>query len=237
MHVMEHYATWTNHRGLNGEAIKRGTTLVVNPWERVVLVRVGVVGETLDPGAHRIRGKGVVAHRVDMRSHLIVVPVQEIPTADGVTVKLTVAAQVRTADPAVRFMASMELLYLRVQVALRDTVATATIAEVVTGRVTIGERLVEAVGDVADLGVELERVEVKDVILPAEIRRAQAEVLLARAEGESKLERARAEAAALRVLANAARLATDVPALVELRLVQELGRSGGHTIVIGQRPG
>jgi hypothetical protein len=234
MHVMEHHMIW-NHRGLGGTRIERGRRFVVNEWERAVLVRDGVVGETLGPGAHRIWDRGVVVHRVDVRPWLVHVPVQEIPTADGVTVKLSVAAVARTVEPAIRFAASMELLYLRLQVALRDVVAVSSVADVVTGRATVGERLAAAVGDVADFGIVLERVEVKDVILPSELKRAQAEVLLARAQGEATLERARAEAAALRTLANAARLATDVPALVELRLVQELGRTTGHTIVLGSR--
>lgn len=220
-----------------GEALAPGTRIVVEPWERVVVLRHGAIVEVLGPGAHRRWVRRLRGRRVDVRPWVLHVPVQEVPTADGVTVKLSVAAEVHVSDPVVSVTTSaspVERLYLRVQVALRDVVATSSVEDVVTGRATVGTRLADAIGDVADLGLAVDRVEVKDVVLPADLKRAQAEVLLARAQGLAALERARAEAASLRTLANAARLATDLPALVELRLVQELGRTSGHTVVIGQ---
>ena len=225
----------TDHH--RSEPLRRGTRIVVQPWERMVVLRRGAIVEVLTPGAHRRWESGLRGRRIDVRPWVLHVPVQEVPTADGVTVKVSLAAEARVIDAEAFVVAGTsvhERLYLRAQVALRDVVATASVEDVVTGRATVGTRLAEAVGDVSDLGVALERVEVKDVVLPSELKRAQAEVLLARAQGVAALERARAEAASLRTLANAARLAADLPALVELRLVQELGRSSGHTVVIGQ---
>lgn len=237
MHMQPMYR-WSNHAPFGGQRVRRGRRIVVNEWERVVLVRDGAVAGTLGAGAHRRWASGVVAHRVDMRPWVLHVPLQEVPTADGVTVKITVAAEARVVDPVARLTAgveSVELVYLRVQVALRDAVAVTTLDDLVGSRSGLGPRLTEAVGDTSATGIALERVEVKDVILPSELKRAQAEVLIARAQGIAGLERARSEAAALRALANAARLATETPALVELRLVQELGRSTGHTVVFGDR--
>jgi regulator of protease activity HflC (stomatin/prohibitin superfamily) len=74
------------------------------------------------------------------------------------------------------------------------------------------------------------------VIFPAEIKKAQAEVVVARAQGLAALERARGETAALRNLANAAALLKDNPALLQLRLVQQLAATAGHTVVFGQAP-
>ena len=62
------------------------------------------------------------------------------------------------------------------------------------------------------------------------------EVLVARAHGIAALERARGETAALRNLANAARMAADNPALIQLRLLQQLEASTGHTVVLGAAP-
>ncbi|HYD10797.1 MAG TPA: SPFH domain-containing protein [Acidimicrobiales bacterium] len=231
---------WATYSPREDEQLPRGKHIVVQPWERMVVLRRGAVVEVLEPGAHRRWDAGLRGRRVDTRPWVLHVPVQEVPTADGVTVKLSVAAEVRVADPVARVLAGHgvhERLYLRVQVALRDLVATSSVEDVVSGRAAVGARLASAVGDVSDLGVVVDRIEVKDVVLPAELKRAQAEVLLARAQGVAALERARAEAASLRTLANAARLATDLPALVELRLVQELGRSTGHTVVIGSAAG
>ena len=86
------------------------------------------------------------------------------------------------------------------------------------------------------LGITIEQLELKDIVLPAELKRAQAEVLVARAQGLAALERARGETAALRNLANAARLVADNPALLDLRLLQQLATTSGHTVVIGSGP-
>jgi len=86
---------------------------------------------------------------------------------------------------------------------------------------------------VDQFGLAVEQLEIKDVILPGELKKAQAQVLVARAQGLAALERARGETAALRSLANAARLAADNPSLVQLRLLQQLEMSAGHTVVIG----
>lgn len=74
---------------------------------------------------------------------------------------------------------------------------------------------------------------IKDIILSGELKRAQAEVLVARAQGLAALERARGETAALRSLVNAARMAAGNPALLQLRLIQQLGTSAGHAVIIG----
>lgn len=70
-------------------------------------------------------------------------------------------------------------------------------------------------------------------MFPGELRRTFAQVVAARKEGLAALERARGETASLRNLANAARMMSANPTLLQLRLLQELGRSAGNTIVLG----
>jgi regulator of protease activity HflC (stomatin/prohibitin superfamily) len=167
------------------------------------------------------------------------VPTQEVPTADGVTVKVTVAGRVRVVDPMVYVTAAQDpasSLYLAVQVALRELVAQATVEDLVAGRADAGGRLLEAVRGVDELGVDIDQLELKDIVLPADLKRAQAQVLIARAEGLAALERARGETAALRNLANAARMCAEQPALLQLRLLQQLAAGPGHTVVIGTPP-
>ncbi len=104
------------------------------------------------------------------------------------------------------------------------------------GRAEAGTRLSGAVRGIDQLGVALEQLELKDIVLPSDLKRAQAQVLMARAEGLAALERARGETAALRNLSNAARLCSDNPALLQLRLLQQLSAGPGHTVVIGTPP-
>jgi len=88
----------------------------------------------------------------------------------------------------------------------------------------------------AKLGVSVLAIEVKDVMLPADLKRAFADVLKAKQEGQAALERARGESASLRNLANAARVLEGNPALMNLRLMQSLAATqngGGNTLVLG----
>ena len=225
--------------GMAEARTRRGRRQVVNQWERGLLFRNGALLRTLGPGAYRYWRSGYALRRVDVRPWILDVPTQEVPTADGVTVKVTVAGRVRVVDPAAYVTAAQEpvaSLYLAVQVALRELVAQATVEELVAGRADAGGRLLAAVRGVDELGILLERLELKDIVLPADLKRAQAQVLIARAEGLAALERARGETAALRSLANAARLCADNPALLQLRLLQQLATGPGHTVVIGNPP-
>ena len=216
--------------------LRRGRRVIVQQWERALLFRRGALIQTLGPGAHRRWRTGYTLTAVDLRPSVLTVPTQEIPTADGVTVKITVAGAIRIADPVAYVTATqdaMGALYLAVQIALREVVAGASVDQLLGDRGEVGAALHVAVQGTESLGIAIERIECKDIVLSAELKRAQAEVLLARAEGQAALERARGETAALRNLANAARLAADNPALLQLRLYQQLG-AGTNTVVLGQ---
>jgi hypothetical protein len=85
------------------------------------------------------------------------------------------------------------------------------------------------------IGITVHGAEIKDVMFPADLKRAFSEVLKAKQEGQAALERARGESAALRNLANAARVLDGNPALMNLRLMQSLtsAQNAGSTLVVG----
>ena len=220
-------------------AARLGRREIVSQWERALLFHNGALVRTLGPGAYRQWAPGYSLRRVDVRPWILQVPTQEIPTSDGVTVKVTVAGRVRVVDPEAYVLGSQDplgSLYLAVQVALRELVAQASVEELLAGRADVGSQLSGAVQGIDELGVAVEQLELKDIVLPSDLKRAQAQVLMARAEGLAALERARGETAALRNLANAARLFADNPALFQLRLLQQLSTGPGHTVVIGMPP-
>jgi len=83
------------------------------------------------------------------------------------------------------------------------------------------------------LGLKLLTADLKDLMISGDLKKSFAQVVKARKEGEAALERARGETAALRSLANAARMLQDNPQLVQLRMLQAMGESGGNTLVVG----
>lgn len=208
--------------------------IVVREWERVVVLRDGRVEDVLEPGRHRVRRRRIETHRLDLRERLYAVPGQEVLAADNVAVKVTLSAVWRIVDP-VRFLTVtpdvMARLHVALQQALRARVAARPLEQLLGERTGLDAGLAEeADGSVRALGIGVVSAEVRDLMLPGEVRRAVTEVLLARERGRAELERARSEAAALRSLANTARLLEEHPGLLHLRTLQAAGP--GTTLVV-----
>lgn len=198
-------------------------TVVVARHERVLAVRDGAVVGVLDPGRHR-RQRRVSYEPVDIRPRLGSVAPQEVLTADGISVRVTAATRWRIVDPlAFTAMTDPEaVVYLAIQVALREQLSTRESGDVVrSGRAEVSIAVLEAAQAAGQpVGIAVEDVVIKDIVLPAELRAAYAELVTVRQRAQAQLETARAETAALRSMANAAKLLDDHPALARLRMIQ-----------------
>lgn len=213
--------------------------VTVMDWERRVQFTDGRFDKVLEPGRHGYNRRRSSLLTVDMRQRSTIVQGQELLTADGVTLKVSVLVLWRVTDPLAFLTASTGAeydLYTATQLAIRDAVAAVAFDDVMADRGRLSAGLAEATSAHLDgLGVELLSVTVKDLMLPGELRRATTETLLARERGKAELEHARAEAAALRTLANAARLLQDHPALLQLRTIQAAATPGA-TVVLTPDP-
>lgn len=202
-----------------------------------LLYHEGKLAETLTAGRHVRWGKNFRVALVETRKTLLQVAGQEVLSADNVGVKLSVVLTTQIVDAAKSVQAAdnhTAHIYSATQTAVRTVVAGVTMEALLTQRVAIGAQLRELIAPQAEaVGVQVHAVEVRDVMLPGELRKAFSEVLKAKQEGQAALERARGESAALRNLANAARLIEGQPALATLRFLQTLEASDpGRTFVM-----
>jgi regulator of protease activity HflC (stomatin/prohibitin superfamily) len=211
--------------------------VVVHDYERGVRYDRGRLAGTVEPGVHWLVRWRSRIDKVDVRPLLQTVRGQEVLTKDGISIKASVVAEIETVDPLRALTAHSDYLgavHVALQLALRELAGTVEFEELLERRVDLAPGLAErAASDVERLGVRLLRVELKDVMLSGDLKRAMAQVVTARKEGLAALERARGETAALRNLANAARSVEQTPALLQLRMLQELGRSSGNTVILG----
>lgn len=209
--------------------------IVVQEWERALLYRDGRFEEALGPGRHRRRRWRRSRVLVSVRPRLSTVAGQEVLTADAVSVRISLLVRSHVVDPRLWHEAVEDpdaFVYAALQVALRDAVVARTLDDVLAARTELSEELAAAAGDLATgVGVALDDVAVRDVMVPSELRRAAVEAATARAHGLAALERARGEVAATRALANAARTVTDNPGLLALRTLQAV-EAGGATVVL-----
>ena len=190
-------------------------------------------------GRHVIWGFGWTVKLLDLRKTSVFVAGQEVLTADNVGLKLSLLVTCQIVDPAKAMHETQNWLgdlYHIAQLTLRTVIGGVTVEALLNQRLEISTQLLARVRpEVAKAGIDVQAVEVKDVMFPAELKRAFTDVLKAKQEGHAALERARGESASLRHLANAARLLDGNPALQNLRLMQSLtaAQHAGNTLVLG----
>ena len=210
-----------------------GFRITVPAWSRAVILRDGAITGERGPGRHRRKGRSEW-HLVDTRPRILTVPTQEVLTADGVQVRLSVLATVTVVDATAWVTMSpspIELIYSSLQVALRDRVASMEFADISASRSTLLDGVEpELAPSLVAIGATLTNIALKDITLPQDVRGALAQVALTKQRGLAELERARAEAASLRSLANTAKLLADNPALLQLRTLQAASE-GAHIVI------
>jgi regulator of protease activity HflC (stomatin/prohibitin superfamily) len=214
-------------------------THIVSEGHVGLLYHKGKFVRVLAPGRHVHWGRKFTTRWVDVRRASILVPGQDVLTADNVGLKLSLLVTYQVADPAKATHETQNWssdLHNAAQLALRSVVGGVAVEALLNQRLEIGAQLLARVQpEAVKIGVNVLTVEVKDVMFPADLKRAFADVLKAKQEGQAALERARGESAALRNLANAARVLEGNPALMNLRLMQSLSaaQNAGNTLVLG----
>ena len=201
-----------------------------------LLYHGGKLSETLAAGRHVRWGRHYRLVQSDVRKTLLTVAGQEVLSADNVGVKLSIVLTMQIGDAAKSVLTAdnhTAHIYSATQTAIRAIVAGVTMNALLTQRVAIGAQIRVLIAAQAEaVGVEIHAAEVRDVMLPAELRKAFSDTLKAKQEGQAALERARGESAALRNLANAARLIENQPALATLRFLQTLGNANATQMLV-----
>ena len=211
--------------------------VTVHDYQRGVRFRNGKLVGLLSTGTHVAVRPFSEIQLLDGRPTSVTVPRQEILTADGVAVKVTLVARYVVVDPVTAVTGDqswLSALYASLQAGLRSVVAGRTVEELVAVRADLGPTVAGVVAsDLARIGIELLGVDVRDVMVPAELKRASVAIVAARRDAEAAVERARGEGAALRSLANVGPLLDEHPGLVQLRAIQQAESRAGKSLTLG----
>ncbi len=163
---------------------------------------------------------------VDMRREQLAIPGQEVLTRDKVSLRLTLSAEFAVVDPVLASKvigAVRDSVYLMVQLAARDYLAGKRLDELLEGRNEMSEFMQAQVAkEAASLGVHVERVGIKDIVLPGEMRTLLNRVIEAEKEAAANVILRREETAATRSLANTARVMADHPVLLRLKELEAM---------------
>lgn len=221
-----------------------GIVQTIGEGERGVVYRHGRFAQEVGPGRHyMVFGREL--KRVAMNEQSMVVSNQEVLTADRMPIRLSALLTYRIIHPRKALEKSAtgyyQPVYFAAQLALRDLAAEMALEAFLDARTKLDGPLTERTrAAFAEEGCELLSMTIRDVVLPAEVRRLATDVTRAKMEGIAALERARGEQAALRALANAARLIKGNPELMNLRVLQALAAAPGKpapTVILGGAAG
>ena len=200
----------------------------VQTHQRGLLYVDGVLTRVLDPGRHGFSpwNRHIRVELVDMREKELQVTGQELVTRDKVSLRLNLLLKYRIGDPVLvaQTVESVEqALYAEMQIAARNVVAGVSVDELLEQRATLAKSMVELVQDRArSWGVGIVRFDLKDVVLPGEMKTLLNQVIEAEKRAAAQVILRREEVAATRSLANTARLLESNPVLLRLKELETL---------------
>lgn len=201
----------------------------VREYERGLEYVRGRLVRTLEPGRYAVWSHPeakVEITKVDMRLAQVTLAGQELMTRDKVTLRLSLTVEYAVEDPALatHAVASVkDAMYLLVQLASREFVSGVTLDNLLGGRDAMTRYLHEdAVPKAKKFGVRVERIGVKDVVLPGEMKTLLNRVIEAEKEAAANVILRREETAATRSLANTAKVMADHPILLRLKELESL---------------
>jgi len=214
---------------------------VLQEYERGVIFRLGrVLARPKGPGLIFMLPFGIDRIRkVTLQVVAMNVPPQDVITKDNITMQVDAVVYSRVVDPVRAVVEIQNYLFATSQAAqtnLRAMLGKYELDTLLAERERINRELQQIIARVThDWGVEVQSVEVKDVELPDELRRAMAREAEADRDARALLISADAEKKASRVLADAAAAMAQYPGAMQLRFLQtvsEVATEKNSTLVM-----
>jgi regulator of protease activity HflC (stomatin/prohibitin superfamily) len=199
---------------------------VINEYEQAVVLRLGRFAGLKTAGLKWIIPFVDRMIVIDMRTTAEQVPPQDVITRDNVSVKVSAVIYFRVLQADRAFLQVTDFLFATSQFAqttLRSVLGQVDMDDLLSQRDKINMRLQEIIDKHTEpWGVKVSAVEVKQVDLPDEMRRAMAKQAEAERERRSKVIAAEGEFQASEKLGQAADIIAKSPGALQLRYLQTL---------------
>ncbi len=194
-------------------------------YERAVVFRLGRLRGARGPGLIFLVPFGIERmQRVSLRIVAMDIPPQDVITRDNVSVKVNAVLYFRVSVPVKAIVEVEDFLFATSQLAqttLRSVIGQAELDDLLAEREKYNDMLRTIIDEQTDYwGIEVTAVEVKDIDLPQEMKRAMARQAEAERERRAKVVNALGEHQASRRLVAAAKIMSADPAALQLRFLQ-----------------
>jgi len=213
-------------------AIAGGTALLTSlrvlfEYERGVIFRLGKLTRAKGPGLIFLVPFGLERMRkMDLRIVALDIAPQDTITKDNVSVRVNAVVYFRVADPTKAVVEIEDYYFATSQLAqttLRSVIGQSELDELLAERERINEVVREIIDEGTDRwGIEVTAVEIKDIDLPQEMKRAMAKQAEAERERRAKIIAAEGEYQASTKLSAAAEIIQQHPAAMQLRFLQTI---------------
>jgi regulator of protease activity HflC (stomatin/prohibitin superfamily) len=222
-------------------ALCLGTTVrVVKQYERGVVFRFGRVQAAVrGPGLAVLMPVADRLQKVNMQIITLPVPAQDGITRDNVTVRVDAVIYFNVADP-VRVVVDVQDYVSAIgqvaQTSLRSIIGKSDLDDLLSNRERLNQGLELMIDSPAlGWGVHIDRVEIKDVVLPDSMKRSMSRQAEAERERRARVITADGELQASQKLAQAAEVMAKHPAALQLRLLEtvvEVAAEKNSTLVL-----
>ncbi|MFI1682830.1 MULTISPECIES: slipin family protein [unclassified Streptomyces] len=211
--------------GSLGAVYAMAAARVIKQYERGVVLRLGKLqSHVRGPGFTMIVPMVDRLRRVNMQIVTMPVPAQDGITRDNVTVRVDAVIYFKVMDAAEAVVEVEDYRFAVSQMAqtsLRSIIGKSNLDDLLSNREKLNQGLELMIDSPAvGWGVQIDRVEIKDVSLPETMKRSMARQAEADRERRARIINADAELQASKKLAEAAHEMSEEPAALQLRLLQ-----------------
>ena len=198
----------------------------VKQYQRGVKFTFGKYTKLVQPGWRLIIPVFQKMTKVDIRVKAVDVPDQEAITQDNISVSVNAVVYYKVSDSA-KAILEVENFYYAVsqlaQTTMRNAVGEVSLDQLLKDREEIALKIKEQVDTKTDpWGIKIESVELKDVVLPQDLKRTMAKEAEAERERRAVVIKAKGEVTASNDLAQAAATLASAPGALHLRTLQAI---------------
>lgn len=210
----------------------------INEYERGILFTFGKFTGIMDPGWRLVLPVVQSYQKVDIRTKAVDVPNQEAITKDNVSTQISAVIYYKVVD-ASKAILEVENFYIAIdqlaQTTMRNIVGEVELNDLLANRDATAKRIRDIVETTTDdWGLEVLAVELKDILLPADMKRTMAKQAEAEREKRATIINSEGEVAAAENLSKAAKIMATTPGALHLRTlnsINDISSDASNTIV------
>lgn len=198
----------------------------IDQYERGILFTMGKYSHMWQPGWHLLIPVFQKIIKVDVRIKAVDVPDQEAITRDNIPIRINAVIYFKVNDAA-KAVIEVEDFFNAVsqlaQTTMRNAVGEVQLNELLANKQQVSENIKRAVDAVSETwGVDVHSMELKDIVLPDNLKRVIAKAAEAEREKQAVIINSEGEVAAAANIAKAAATLASMPGALHLRTLQSI---------------